>query len=58
VAAERPHVFDLDPAAMQSWCAERGLPKFAAAQVERIVRDSAGQNRTQTATQLGDEEPF
>jgi 23S rRNA (adenine2503-C2)-methyltransferase len=33
VAAERPHVFDLDPAALQAWCAERGLPKFAAAQV-------------------------
>lgn len=32
--------------------------KFATAQVERIVRDSAGQNRTQPATQLGDEEPF
>ena len=32
--------------------------KFATAQVERVARDSAGQNRTQPATQLADEEPF
>ncbi|MBU6210196.1 MAG: 23S rRNA (adenine(2503)-C(2))-methyltransferase RlmN [Planctomycetes bacterium] len=33
MAAERPHVFDLDPAAMQAWCAARRLPAFAASQI-------------------------